>query len=103
MTIVYTWKVNNLERDVADDYVTTVHYGVDAVDGEHSQGAYGTVSFDKATSPSSSSFGTLDEATVLSWVHAKVEPSKVEEALAERIALLANPVSAVGMPWAVAE
>ena len=40
MTIVYTWKVNNLERDVADDYVTTVHYGVDAVDGEHSQGAY---------------------------------------------------------------
>ena len=103
MAISYTWKVNNLERDVVDDYITTVHYGCDAVDGEHSQGAYGTVSFDKATSPSSSSFGTLDEATVLSWVHAKVEPSKVEEALAERIGLLANPVSAVGMPWAVAE
>ena len=38
MAILYTWKVNNLERDVAYDYVTTVHYGVDAVDGEHSQG-----------------------------------------------------------------
>ena len=103
MAISYTWKVNNLERDVADDYVTTVHYGVDAVDGEHSQGAYGTVSFDKATSPSSSAYDSLDEAIVLSWVRAKVEPLKVEAALAERIALLANPVSAVGMPWAVAE
>ena len=101
--ISYTWKVNQLERDVADDYVTTVHYGVDAVDGEHSQGAYGTVSFDKATSPSSSSFGTLDEATVLMWVLAKVDATKIEEALADRIDLLANPVAAVGMPWAVAE
>ena len=101
--ITYTWKVNQLERDVADDYVTTVHYGVDAVDGEHSQGAYGTVSFDKATSPSSSSFGTLDEATVLMWVLAKVDATKIEEALADRIDLLANPVAAVGMPWAVAE
>jgi len=103
MAISYTWKVNQLERDVADDYVTIVHYGVDAVDGDHSQGAYGTVSFDKATSPSSSSFGTLDEATVLGWVHTKIEAAKVEEALAAKIELLANPIAAVGMPWAVAE
>ena len=103
MAISYTWRINQLERDVADDYVTTVHYGVDAVDGDHSQGAYGTVSFDKETSPSSSSFGTLDEATVLGWVHAKIEAAKVEEALAERVELLANPIAAVGMPWALAE
>ena len=103
MTISYTWKVNQLERDVADDYVTTVHYGVDAVDGDHSQGAYGTVSFDKETSPSSSSFGTLDEATVLGWVHGKIVKADVEAALAERVELLANPVAAVGMPWVVAE
>jgi len=100
MTISYTWKVNQLERDVADDYVTTVHYGVDASEDEHSQGAYGTVSFDKETSPSSTSFGTLDEETVLMWVHAKVVKADVEAALAERINLLANPVAAVGMPWA---
>jgi hypothetical protein len=97
--ITYTWKVNQLERDVADDYVTTVHYGVDAVGDEHTQGAYGTVSFDKETSPSSTSFGTLDEATVLSWVFTQIEQDKVEEALAERIELLANPVAAIGMPW----
>jgi len=101
--ITNTWKINNLERDLSDDYVTVVHYGVDATDGTHSQGAYGTVSFDKETSPSSSSFGTLDEATVLGWVKSKVDPAKVEEALAAKIDLLANPVAAVGMPWAVAE
>ena len=103
MTISYTWKVNQLERDVADDYVTTVHYGVDAVDGDHSQGAYGTVSFDKETSPSSSAYDSLSEATVVGWVLSEVDVAKVEEALAERIKLLANPVSAVGMPWVVAE
>ena len=103
MAISYTWRINQLERDLSDNYVNIVHYGVDAVDGEHSQGAYGTVSFDKATSPSSSSFGTLDEATVLGWVKSKVDPAKVEEALAAKIELLANPVAAVGMPWVVAE
>ena len=103
MAISYTWKVNQLERDVADDYVTTVHYGVDAVDGDHSQGAYGTVSFDKETSPSSSAYDSLSEATVLDWVHGKVAKADIETALAERVALLATPVSAVGMPWVVAE
>ena len=101
--ISYTWRINQLERDLSDDYITIVHYGVDAVDGDHSQGAYGTVSFDKETSPSSSSFGTLDEATVLGWVFTKVEQAKVEEALAAKIDLLANPIAAVGMPWALAE
>jgi len=101
--ITNTWKINNLERDLADDYVTVVHYGVDATDGEHSQGAYGTVSFDKDTSPSSSSFGALDEATVLGWVFTQVEQAKVEEALAAKIELLANPVAAIGMPWATEE
>ena len=81
--ITNTWKINNLERDLSDDYVTVVHYAVDATDGEHSQGAYGTVSFDKATSPSSSSFGTLDEATVLSWVQAKVDAAEAEAAIEE--------------------
>jgi len=103
MAISYTWKVNQLERDVADDYVTTVHYGVDAVDGDHSQGAYGTVSFDKETSPSSSAYDSLSEATVLGWVHGKVAKADIETALAKRVALLATPVSAVGMPWVVAE
>ena len=100
MTISYTWKVNQLERNVADDYVTTVHYGVDAVDGDHNQGAYGTVSFDAATSPSSSTYASLSEATVLSWVHAKIDKAQVETALADKIALLKAPVSAAGMPWA---
>ena len=103
MAITNTWKINNLERDLSDDYVTVVHYGVDATDGEHSQGAYGTVSFNKETSPSSSSFGTLDQATVVGWVLSEVDVAKIEEALAERIGLLANPVSSMGMPWAVAE
>ena len=103
MAISYTWRINQLERDVADDYVTIVHYGVDAVDGDHSQGAYGTVAFDKANSPSSNAYDSLDEAIVLNWVYSSIDKAKVEEAIAERVALLVTPVSTVGMPWSTAE
>jgi len=103
MAISYTWKVNQLERDVADDYVTTVHYGVDAVDGDHSQGAYGTVSFDATTSPSSASYGSLDEATVIGWVFNKLNKDDIEAQLSARIELIKAPVSAVGMPWVVSD
>jgi len=30
MAISYTWRINQLERDVADDYVTVVHYAASA-------------------------------------------------------------------------
>jgi len=28
--ITNTWKINNLERDLSDDYVTVVHYAASA-------------------------------------------------------------------------
>ena len=98
--ISYTWKVNQLERATTDDYVTTVHYGVDAVDGDHTAGSYGTASFDSATSPSSTAYASLDEATVVGWVQAKVDKAQIETALAADIALQQAPVSASGTPWA---
>ena len=103
MAISYTWKINNLERSTADDYVLTVHYGVDATDGEHSQGAYGTVSFNPETMPASTNFDSLTEETVLSWVFGKVEQDVVESQLEAVIAELKEPKVVAGMPWVVAE
>ena len=38
-----TWTIAQLDRELADGYVSTVHYRVDATDGTYSAGAYGSV------------------------------------------------------------
>ena len=39
MATTYTYKINNLERETADDYVFEVHYTVIASDGTHEAGS----------------------------------------------------------------
>ena len=43
MSITTTWTIAQLNRELADGYVNTVHYRVDATDGTYSSGAYGSV------------------------------------------------------------
>jgi len=96
----FNWKINQLERSTADDYVLVVHYGVDAVDGEFSKGAYGTASFDPETMPASTDFDSLTEDIVLGWVFTKVEQDVVEARLEAAIAEMKAPSVVAGMPWA---
>ena len=97
----FNWKINQLERTTADDYVLIVHYGVDAIDGEYSQGAYGTISFDPESKPASVDFDSLTEETVLGWVFAEVEKETVEAQLGAVIAEMKEPSVVAGTPWDV--
>ena len=97
--IDFTWKINQLERSTADDYVLVVHYGVDATDGEFSKGAYGTISFNPETMPASVGFDSLTEEVVLGWVFSKVEQDVVEAQLEAIIADMKEPKVVAGMPW----
>lgn len=99
----FTWKINQLERKTADDYVLVVHYGVDAVDGEFSKGAYGTLSFDPESQPASTEFDSLTEEIVLGWVFSKVEKDVVEEQLEAVIAEMKEPTVVAGKPWEIVE
>jgi len=96
----FNWKINQLERSTADDYVLVVHYGVDAVDGEFSKGAYGTVSFNPETMPASTDFDSLTEEVVMGWVLSKVDQDVVESQLEAVIAEMKEPSVVAGMPWA---
>ena len=96
----FNWKVNQLERKTADDYVLVVHYSVDAVDGDFSKGAYGTISFDPESQPASTDFGSLTEEVVLGWVFSKVEKDVVEAQLESVIAEMKEPTVVAGLPWA---
>jgi hypothetical protein len=105
----FTWKVANLERNLADGRVGTVHYTVNALSdtvdpssesgGFYSAGAYGSVGLDgKVTTP----FEQLTEEVVIGWVKEQFGAEKVAEieaALQAQIDEKVAPTKAAGVPW----
>ena len=108
MATTFTWKINNLEREVSDGYVYTAHYSVvgisDTLDPEgnpYNSGAYGSVGFQRPGTLIP--FADLTEDQVIGWVKqalggdAKV--AEIEAALEARIAELISPSKINGVPW----
>jgi hypothetical protein len=105
----FTWKVANLERNLADGRVGTVHYTVNALSdtvdpssesgGFYSAGAYGSVGLDgDVTTP----FEQLTEEVVIGWVKEQFGAEKVAEieaALQAQIDEKVAPTKAAGVPW----
>jgi len=106
----YTWKVANLERNVADGKVYTVHYTVNALSdqvdpnsesgGFFSAGAYGSVGLDGDLSVA---FEDLTEEVVVGWVKEKLggdeKVAEIQAALDAQIAEKVAPTKAAGVPW----
>ena len=92
-----TWKINQLDRQTSDGLVTTAHWRVDAIDGEHSAGSYGTVGFERGDT--FTAYDSLTEAQVIAWVKDKLDVEAIEASLASQIESKKNPVSATGVPW----
>jgi hypothetical protein len=93
----YNWRINTLDSNTADGFVTTAHWQATAVDGEHTASAYATVSWSEGTP--TIPYANLTEATVLNWVWESVDKEATESALAAQIALQKAPVTASGTPW----
>ena len=106
----FTWKVANLERNVADGKVYTVHYTVNALSdqvdpnsesgGFFSAGAYGSLGFDgDVTTP----FEQLTEEVVIGWVKEALggeeKVAEIEAALQAQIDEKVAPSKAAGVPW----
>jgi hypothetical protein len=94
----YNWNVVQMDRQVADGFVTTVHYNVSAVDGEFNASTYGTVGFTKEEMEYVP-FEQLTKEQVIGWVQDSLGQDTVEEALATQIEAQKNPVSESGVPW----
>ena len=92
-----TWKINTLESNTADGFVSVAHWSATAVDGEHSASAYATVSWAEGTP--TVPYEDLTQETVLEWVWESVNKEATEASLAAQIELLKNPVTATGVPW----
>jgi propanediol dehydratase small subunit len=94
----FTWNVVQMDRQVADGFVTTVHYTVSAVDGELTASTYGTVGFTKEEMDYVP-FEELTPEQVIGWVKDSLGQETVEEGLAAQIEAQKNPVQQSGLPW----
>ena len=94
----FTWQVVNMDRKSADGFVVTVHYTVNAVDGEYTASTYGTVGYTQEEG-NFIPFADLTPEIVIGWVKDSLGQATVEEALAAQIEAQKNPVSESGLPW----
>jgi hypothetical protein len=93
----YQWNVVQMDRLTSDGFVVTVHYTVNAVDGDYTASTYGTVGYTEegAFTP----YSQLTEAVVVGWVQDSLGQETVETALAAQIEAQQNPVQLLGLPW----
>ena len=94
----FTWNVVQMDRLTSDGFVVTVHYTINAVDGDFTAYTYGTVGYtqeDKSYTP----FASLTKEQVIGWVKDSLGQETVETALAAQIEAQKNPVSQSGLPW----
>jgi hypothetical protein len=94
----YQWNVVQMDRLTSDGFVVTVHYTVNAVDGDYTASTYGTVGYTQGEG-NIVAFDNLTPEIVIGWVKDSLGQSTVEEALAAQITAQKNPVQLSGLPW----
>ena len=97
----FTWNVVQMDRLTSDGFVVTVHYTVNAVDGEFTASTYGTVGYTQGEG-SYVPYNQLTETEVIGWVQESLNKDTVEASLTAQIEAQKNPVQETGLPWATA-
>ena len=101
------WKIEELERQLADGGVIVAHYRVFASEGDETVSAYGSQALvPDPESPDFVPFENLNEDAVIAWVQqalTDVKVAQIEGQLAQVLDQKLNPTTAVGKPWEVAE
>jgi myo-inositol-hexaphosphate 3-phosphohydrolase len=98
----YTWNVVQMDRLTSDGFVVTVHYTVNAVDGDYTASTYGTVGYTQGES-SYVPYADLTESEVIGWVQNSLGKDTVEASLTAQIEAQKNPVQEAGLPWTTLE
>jgi hypothetical protein len=107
MAITNTWAVVAMdaypEYEGNADVVFTVHWTLNATDGEHTGGVYGSVGLTLDPDAPFVPYASLTEAQVIGWVQAALGEEQVdayEANVAEQIANQINPpVVHPALPW----
>ena len=98
------WTVSQLEYTLPECCVTTVHWRVAKIDGNHYGTIYGTITLPHKdhTAPDFIPYQDLTEAQVAQWVKEEMGANQVsayEAAVQAQIDRQINPSTASGVPW----
>ena len=99
MTITTNWNIANLDRNVADGKITTVHWTLNSTDGTYQAGCYGSIGVDGDLTVQ---YKDLTADTVIGWVKDHFGGEKVaeiEQAMADQLEQQRAPKTATGVPW----
>jgi hypothetical protein len=103
MATTYEWKIAQLERQLSDGIVFTLHYTIEAFDGTYRASAYGSLGLEAPEEDEAIPFADLTEEIVVGWLLDKFGEEKVAEieaALQAQIDEQAAPTKGAGLPWA---
>ena len=98
----FTWNVVQTNYNTIDKFITTVHYTVNAVDGDYTASTYGTVGYTEQPNKSYIPYASLTKEEVINWVQESLNKDTVEASLTAQIEALKNPVQETGLPWVTA-
>ena len=94
----FNWQIEQMDRLTSDGFVVTVHYRVNAVDGEYNASTYGTIAYTQ-NSDIYTPYADLTQAQVVGWVQTSLGKDTVEASLQTQIDALKNPTQVSGLPW----
>lgn len=108
MMVEYDWKIERLEakplHEGHENVVSTVHWRLNGIDGEHRASVYGTVSLKYDEGGEFTPFEQLTKEQVVEWVKSSIgdeQVSKYEQNVETQIAaLISPPVVSPPLPWA---
>jgi hypothetical protein len=99
-----TFKINNLDRDTADGFVTVAHWTASQESDDFSVSINNTQAFTKVDGVNLIPYAELTEALVIGWVKTALGADTVaaiDAALTAQTADYQAPKKASGTPWAV--
>ena len=103
MATEFNWGVAQLERQLSDGTVYTVHYTIEAFDGTYRSSAYGSLGLEAPDEDEMIPYADLTPEIVVEWVKEKFGEEKVDEieaALQAQIDQQKTPTTGTGLPWA---
>jgi hypothetical protein len=103
MATEFTWKIAQLERQLSDGIVFTLHYTIEAFDGTYRSSAYGSLGLEAPEEDEMIPYADLTPEIVVEWVKEKFGEEKVDEietALQAQIDQQKTPTTGTGLPWA---
>ena len=97
MPVEFTTVINQVESDVNTGDLEVIHYSINAVDGEYTDGVYGTIALTSAdTLPG---YDIVTEQECIDFVEEKVNINQLRGVLTSSIQLKKVPVKRKNLPW----